>query len=136
MHFGCVDENVEGALADVESDLVAVADEGDGSAVDCLGCHVSDAEAGGSAGESAVGEQQDVLAQARALDGSGDREHFAHSGSALGSLVADDDDVACRDGAVFESIHGRAFALENSCGTDEYVGIETGGLDDGSARGE
>ncbi len=75
---------------------VAVADEGDRALVDRLGGDVPDAEAGRAAGEPAVGEQEDVLAEPGALDGPGDREHLAHPRTALGALVADDDDVAGR----------------------------------------
>ena len=63
--LGLVDEHLERAAGDVEPDPVAVADERDRSAVDRLGRDVADAEAGRAAGEPAVGEQQDVLAEAR-----------------------------------------------------------------------
>ena len=49
-----------------------------GPAVDRLRRDVADAQAGGAAGEPAVGDQQDVLAEAGALDRAGDREHLAH----------------------------------------------------------
>jgi hypothetical protein len=45
---------------------------------------VADAQTGRPAGEPAVGDEQDVLAEARALDGGGDREHLAHAGPPLG----------------------------------------------------
>ncbi len=61
-HFLLVDQHVEQAVRDVETDPVAVADEGDGAAVDGLRGDVPDAQPGGTTGESSVGEQQDVLA--------------------------------------------------------------------------
>src|SRR3954452_10875162 len=85
-----VHEQVEGPGADVHPDLVAVPDQGDRTAVDSLGGDVTDAQAGGPTGETAVGEEQHVLAQTRALDRSGDGEHLAHPGATLGALVADD----------------------------------------------
>ena len=65
VEFGRVDQHVERALGDVEADPVAVAEERDRSAVDGLGRDVADAQAGGAAGEPAVGHQQHVLAEAR-----------------------------------------------------------------------
>ena len=44
-----------------------------------------------AAGEAAVGDQGDVLAEAGAHDGAGGREHLGHAGAALGAFVADDD---------------------------------------------
>ncbi|SIN06829.1 Uncharacterised protein [Mycobacteroides abscessus subsp. abscessus] len=91
-----------------------------------------DAQAGGPAGEAPVGHQQHILAQAGALDGSGDRQHLAHAGAALGALIADHDDVAMGDGAVLERVQGCSFALENPCGALEDIGFEAGRLHHGA----
>ena len=91
-----INQHVQGAVGDVEPDPVAVAQEGDRPAVDSLGCDVPDAQAGGAAGEPAVGQQQHVLAQAGALDRTGDGEHFPHPGTALGAFVADHHGVTAR----------------------------------------
>ena len=53
--------------------------ERDRAAVDRLRGDVPDAQAGGAAGEPAVGEQQHVLAQPGALDRAGDGEHLPHA---------------------------------------------------------
>src|SRR5699024_12630899 len=75
----------------VDGARVPVLDERDRAAVDGLGRDMADAQTGRPAGEATVGQQQHVLADARALDGAGDREHLTHAGSALRPLVADDD---------------------------------------------
>ncbi|MEN4474174.1 hypothetical protein [Mycolicibacterium cosmeticum] len=95
-----------------------------------------DAQARRAAGEPAVGHQQHILAQARALDGAGDREHLAHTRAALGALVADDDDVAVRDGAVLERVQRGPLPLENPCRALEHVGVETGRLHHRALRRE
>ncbi|WP_157576533.1 hypothetical protein [Mycobacterium sp. GA-2829] len=89
---------------------------------------MADAQARRPAGEAAVGHQQHVLAQARTLDGAGDRQHLAHPRPALGALVADDDDVPVGDGAVLECVECGPLPLENPCGALEHVGVEAGGL--------
>src|SRR5690625_1313547 len=134
-HGGC-DQEDERLVGDVEADPVAIADEGDGAAVDRLGCHVADTQSGGPAGEPAVGEEQDVLAEARALDCAGDREHLAHPRAALGALVADDDDVAGLDGAVLQGVHRGPLALEDAGGALEDVLVEAGRLHDGALGGQ
>ena len=82
---------------DVDGDDVAVPDGRDRAAARRLGRDVADHEAVRGAGEAPVGQQRDVLAQARAVDGAGDGEHLAHAGAAGRALVADDDDVAGHD---------------------------------------
>src|SRR6186997_163284 len=59
--------DLEGPVEHVEGDLVAVAQERDRSPVDRLGGDVADAEPRGAPGEAAVGDQEDVLAEPRAL---------------------------------------------------------------------
>jgi P-type E1-E2 ATPase len=49
-----------------------------------LGGDVADHEAVAAAGEAAVGDERDVLAEALAHDGAGGAEHLAHAGAAAG----------------------------------------------------
>lgn len=65
--FRVVDKKFQQTGTDVEPDLIAVTNKRDGSAVHSLRRDVPDAQAGGSAGESSVGQQQDVFTQAGAL---------------------------------------------------------------------
>src|ERR1700682_970587 len=88
--FGRVDNDVEGGVGDVEPDLVAVGDEGDRAGVDGFWRDMPDAQAGGAAGEPAVGEQQHVLTEPSTLDRAGDGQHLAHPGPALRAFVSDD----------------------------------------------
>src|SRR5699024_7281858 len=81
LEFGLVDEQIEGAAPDVEADPVAVAHERDRPAVDGLRRDVSDTQAGRATREASVSHEQDVLAETRALDGPGDREHLPHPGT-------------------------------------------------------
>ena len=74
---------------------------------------VADHETVGAAGETAVGDQRDVLAQAFAHDGGGGREHFAHAGAAFGAFVADDDDIAFDDVAVQNALQRLFFGIEH-----------------------
>ncbi|MCV7207617.1 hypothetical protein [Mycolicibacterium canariasense] len=89
-----------------------------------------------AAGEPTVGHQQHILAKARPLDGAGDREHLAHARPALGALVADDDDVAVRDGAVLEGVQRGPLPLENPRRALEHVGVEAGRLHHRALRRE
>ena len=105
------DLEVQLAAIHVEHDRVAVTDQRDRSTVRRLGSHVADAQSGGAAGKTPVGEQQDVLAQPGTLDRASDREHLAHSRAAPRTLVPDHHDVAglqIRDGfptrAVYSNI--------------------------------
>ena len=59
-----------------------------------LGGDVADHQAAGRAGEAAVGDQRDALAEALADDRRRHLEHLPHAGAAGRALVADDDDVA------------------------------------------
>src|SRR5436190_5210240 len=131
-----VDEQVERAGGDVEADPVAVAHEGDRPAVGGLGRDVADAQAGRPAGEPAVGEQEDLLAQARALDGAGDGEHLAHPGTAARPLVADDDNVARHERSARDRLHRRLLGVEHARGALEHRLVEAGGLHHGAARRE
>ena len=87
-------------FGDVEDDGVAVADGRDRAAARRLGRDVAGHEAVRGAGEAAVGEQRDGVAEALAHERGGDAEHLAHAGPAGGPLVADHDDVVRLDRAL------------------------------------
>jgi hypothetical protein len=71
-------------LVRVDGDRVAFVDEGDGAAGRRFGRHVADHHAPGAAGEAAVGDQAHALAQARADQRAGGRQHLGHAGPPLG----------------------------------------------------
>ena len=101
-----------------------------------LGGDVADAQAGGAAGEAAVGQQQHVLAEAGALDRAGHGQHLAHARPALGPLVADDDDVARLQRALGDGVHGALLAVEDPRGALEDLGVEAGRLHDRALGGQ
>src|SRR4051812_11651609 len=94
-----VDAERQRAGVDVDRDRVAVAHRGERPAARRLGRDVADHEPAGGAGEPAVGDERDRLAEAGADDRRGDAEHLAHPGAAGGALVADDEHVAGAHGA-------------------------------------
>ena len=75
-------------------------------------------------GEATVGDEQHLLAQPRALDGTRDREHLAHAGPTLGALVADHHAVAGLDLPGLERIECRALTFKHPCGRLEHVIVE------------
>jgi hypothetical protein len=100
-----VDEQVERAVRDVDPNPVTGGHEADRAAVDGLRCHVADAQACRAAGEPAIGDEHDVLAQPCALDRTGDHEHLAHTRSTLRAFVADDNDISGLNRPVLEGRH-------------------------------
>ena len=89
-------------LCRVDGDRVALLDQRDRPAHRGLGRDVADDHAVGAAREAAVGDQADRVAEPRADDRRGRREHLAHAGSALRPFVADHEhvarlDLACED---------------------------------------
>jgi heavy metal translocating P-type ATPase len=108
-----LDELIHIALLGIDGDGVAVLHDGDRAAFVGLGGDVADDEAVAAAGEAAVGDERDVLAEALAHDGAGGGEHLAHAGAALGAFVADDDDVALLDGAVEDGLERRLLGVEH-----------------------
>ena len=100
-------------LLGVDRDLVAVLDQRDRAAFLSLGRDVADDKAVRAAGESAVGHQRHVVAQAGAHDGRSRREHLGHAGAALGPFVADDDHVALFDLLLLERGEHVFFGVED-----------------------
>ena len=55
---------------------------------------MADTKAAGCAGEPAVRDQHHLVAHALAVKGRGGRQHFAHAGPALGTFIADHQNLA------------------------------------------
>src|SRR2546423_9836677 len=91
------DVEIEYTLLGIDHDRVAVADRRDGSADRGLRRDVTDHVTVRRAGEAAVGDERDLVAEALANDRAGHAQHLAHAGAALRSLVTDDHDVAFLD---------------------------------------
>ena len=90
----------------------------------------------GGAGEPAVGNQGHRVAQALADQRAGYRQHFPHAGTALGALVADDDDVALVNLAALDGLEGGFFLFEYPGGTLIDLFLVAGHLDDRAIGGQ
>ena len=115
------DVHVDLAFLAVDGDLVAGLDEGDGSAFDGFGNDVADEEAVRSTRKAPIGNQRDILHQSRAGQCGRGGEHFRHAGSAFGAFVADDDDIAFFDFALFEGGEHVFLAVEYIGRAFEYL---------------
>src|SRR4051794_26318000 len=124
------DVEVDAARVDVDRDRVALAHGGDRAAVDGLGGDVAGHEPARSAGEAAVGEQRDAVAEPLPHDRRGHREHLAHAGAAGRALVADHDHIALVDLAGGDRLHGRLLAVEDARGALVEAALVSGELDD------
>ena len=101
-----------------------------------LGRDVADHQAAGRAGEAAVGDHRDALAEALADDRRRHLEHLAHAGAAGRALVADHDDVA---GLICWSLTARKQSSSDSktrAGPVCWVALGAGELDHRPLGGE
>ena len=117
-------------------DRVAVADVRDRAAARRLRRDVPDHQAVRRAGEAAVRDQRDLVAEALADERCGDVQHLAHPGPAGRALVADHDDVARRivralTAAKHASSESNTRAGPRCCST-----LVPGELDDAAVRRE
>src|SRR5688572_2808830 len=82
LQLGLGQAHIERALVGVDVDDVAVLDQADRAADRRLRPDMADAEAAGTAGEPAVGDQRHGLAPTLAVDRRGGGEHLTHAGTA------------------------------------------------------
>ena len=129
---------VEDLLLGVDDDGVAVADKADGATLHGLGHDVADEEAVRTAGEAAVGDEGNVLAKTVAHDGRRGLEHLGHAGTALGTLVADDDNglLALLDLAALEGLNEAILVVEAAGLALEAETLLASDLADGTAGGK
>ena len=99
---------------------------------------MADGEAGGAAGEAAIGEQRAGFAQSHRFQVAGRVEHFLHSGAAPGPFVADDDNVARFHFALQDAFHGGVLAFVNDGFASEFEDafVHPGGFDDAAVFGD
>src|SRR5450631_1631700 len=126
--------DVEGPCGHVETDRVTVLHEGDGTAVDRLRSDMADTQTGRASGEPAIGQQQDLLTQASALDGARDSQHLAHAWTTLGPFVTDNHHLARLERAAGHGVHRRALAVEDSCGSFEDIRVKASRLHHSTLR--
>jgi len=136
LYFGGGDFQRQEAFFRVDGDGVAIFDKGDRPAHVGLGGDVANDKAVAAAGEPAVSNEGDVLAQALAHDGGGGGEHFAHAGTAAGSLVADDDDITFDNGAIEDGGHGEFLGVEDAGAAGELQTFLAGDFGHGPLDGQ
>jgi hypothetical protein len=97
-----------------------------------LGRGMADRQAGGAAGEAAIGDQRAGLAEALRLQIAGRIEHFLHAGAAARPFVADDDDIAGLDLVGQDRLDAGVLAFEHPGRAGEFQDrfIDARGLHD------
>src|SRR5438034_11329413 len=93
-------------------------------------------EAVGRAGEAAIGEQGDRVAESGAVDGGGDSEHFAHAGTSARAFVTNDNHVPGNDLPAFDGCKGLLFAVKHARRTPMMLNIVTCNLHHAAIGGE
>src|SRR5260370_21470907 len=95
------------------------------SAVHGFGRDVPSHEPVGSAGESAVSEESDGIAETGAHQSGGNGEHFTHAWPAFGPLVANDDYISRLYDASFDGGESCFFFFKTAHGAAENLPILT-----------
>ena len=80
-------------------------------------------------GEPAIGDQCHCVSQALPDERAGDRQHFAHTGAALGPFVPDHNDVAGFDFPALYRLEGCLFLIEDPRRTFVHLFLVAGDLD-------
>ena len=114
------DAGVDGVLVHVDVDNIAVPQQADLAAGRRFGGHMADGRAPGRTGESAVGDEGNILVQSHTGQCRGGHQHFTHAWATLGTLVQDDHDVAFPDLTAEDGLHRRLLALEHTGGAAMY----------------
>jgi len=133
-----VNDEVKHTLLSVDDDGVAVSNKPNGTTLLRLGHDVTDQETVRAARETTVGDQGNVLAEPSTHDGGRGFQHLNHSGGALGTLIADDDNglLTLLDLAALEGLDEGVFAVEGACLTLEAKTFLSSDLADGAAGGK
>src|SRR5262245_61655445 len=97
----------------VDRDRVSIPHNREWPSIERLWRDVTHHEAMGASGETSVGNQRDVFAQATPHHGACRREHFAHARSAARTLIANHDDIAFFDVALEDRPHGGLLAVKD-----------------------
>ena len=127
---------MDGRIRNVDLDGVPFPDQTDGAAGGCLGADVADGRAAGRTGKAAIRDECHRGIQLHARQCAGGVEHLAHTGAALGALVADDHYVAGVDVTCVDSRNGGVLAVKDARGAavDLHFGRNGAALDDTAVR--
>ena len=125
-------------VGDINTDGIALFDQADGAAGSSLGADVADGCAAACAGEAAVGDEGHGLIQLHTGQSGGGVEHLAHTGAALGALVADDHHIARNDLACVDGCNGGLLAVEHAgrAGVLLHLGGHGTALDHAAVRSD
>lgn len=126
----------DGPFFGVNGDGVAIFHHCNWAANEGFRGDVTDHKAMAAAGETAIGDEGHVLAQALAHDGGGRAQHLSHAGAAFGAFHADDDDVAFFDFVFEDGVQGFLFGLENNGFAGETEAFFAGDFADGTLWAE
>src|SRR5262249_27055713 len=116
----------------INQDRVAVFDQGDRPAHVSFRGNMSHHKAMAAARESSVSDQRHILAESLSHEGGRWRKHFAHAGSAPGSFVADDDDIAFPNTTGEDFLHRSFFGIEYTGFAVETQAFLPGDFGDGA----
>ena len=119
---GEVDAQLAGV--DVDRHHLALLEDGDRTTAEGLGDDVADHEPVRRAGEAAVGDQRDVVAEPFADDRAGDLQHLGHPGPAGRALVADHDHVAGLDRLRHHGVEGGLLGVEHARRAAVHVPVD------------
>ena len=136
--FFVAEQDVDGAVGDVDPDPVAVFEQGNGAAFRGLGRDVADGQAARAAAEPSVRQQRALRAQVFGLDIRRGVQHLLHPRSAARSLVADHHHVAGCDPVAQNPLAGFVLRLEDARGPLHHPDgfVHAGGLHDAAVFGE
>src|SRR5581483_8049184 len=114
----------------------AVLDQRDRTTDERFRRDVPDDHAPSAAGEAAVGDEADALAEPFADDRGGWREHLAHAGPAARTFIADHEHVAGLDPVAEDRGHRGVFGIEHARGSSDRRILEPRDLRDAAFRRE
>ena len=86
----------------------------------------------GGSGKTAIRDQGHIAGQTLADQGSGDAQHFTHAGTALGTLIADDENVAGLDRIGLDRGEGILLAFKHPGRTGEFSAVMPGQFEHGA----
>ena len=99
-----------------------------------FGSDVAGHQAVRGAGETAIGQQSDGIAEACADERRGHREHFAHARAAARTFVTNHHHIAGLDLSLVDCGKRGFFAIENARGAAEVLRVVPGNFDDAAFR--
>ena len=125
-------------LRDIDFNDIALFEQGYRPPFRGLWGDVPNGRAPGGARKTPVGDESDAFVEFHARQSRGGSQHFAHTGAALGALVADDHNVPRRDFTVVYGVDRLLFRIKDPgrAGVDHHLGRHRALLDDAAVPGD